>query len=293
MFKSIAAAPTRVKTVRVDDDRLAAEGRKLVPFRMGDPAMNSDVTRDHYARLAATYDENWVRSPGFVDWMTGCIQGRLRLGPGDVAVDVGGGTGLFARGLAGYASAVVCAEPSGPMLARLPGGGRLIPVAASAEDVASGRVALPHAGYDAVLLKEMLHHVSDRAGVIAGLAGLLRPGGRMLVVMLPTQISYPLFPAALDLFEQQQPDPADITGLVRAAGLATEVSYDSFPLTFPTERYLQMVANRYLSLLSHFDDDQLDDGIAQIRRAHPGEEISFRDTFAFILGTAENPVTVT
>jgi hypothetical protein len=104
--------------------------------------------------------------------------------------------------------------------------------------------------------------------------------------MLPTQISYPLFPAALALFASQQPDPASIAELMRAAGMEAEVTYDSFPLAFPAERYLQMVRDRYMSLLSHFDDDEIEAGAAQIRRAHPGEEISFRDTFAFVLGTA-------
>lgn len=44
-------------------------------------------------------------------------------------------------------------------------------------------------GHDAMLLKEVLHHVGDRAAVIAGLACLLRLGSRMPVVMLPTRIS--------------------------------------------------------------------------------------------------------
>jgi len=60
----------------------------------------------------------------------------------------------------------------------------------------------------------------------------------------------------------------------------------SFPLVFPAERYLQMVRSRYMSLLSYFDDAQLDAGVAEIRRAHPGGQIGFADTFAFVLGTA-------
>lgn len=55
------------------------------------------------------------------------------------------------------------------MLAQVPHDARLIPVAASAEDLATGRVGLPHSDYDALLLKEVLHHVEDRAAVVAGL----------------------------------------------------------------------------------------------------------------------------
>jgi 2-polyprenyl-3-methyl-5-hydroxy-6-metoxy-1,4-benzoquinol methylase len=131
--------------------------------------------------------------------MTGQIRRRLRIKAGDRVADIGCGTGLYARQLAGYAGSVVCADRSAPMLAQIPRDDRLIPVTASVEDVASGRVSLPGpAGFDAVLLKEVLHHVGDRGPVIAGLAGLLRPGGRMLVIMLPARISYPLFAAAVD-----------------------------------------------------------------------------------------------
>jgi hypothetical protein len=41
-----------------------------------------------------------------------------------------------------------------------------------------------------------------------------------------------------------------------------------------------------MSLLSAFDDEQLEAGVAEIRAAHPEEEVSFPDRFAFVLGTA-------
>jgi hypothetical protein len=46
-----------------------------------------------------------------------------------------------------------------------------------------------------------------------------------------------------------------------------------------------MVRDRYMSLLSHFSDEELEAGAAEIRRAHPGEYIEFDETYAFILGT--------
>jgi SAM-dependent methyltransferase len=256
-----------------------------VVLRPEDAVTDEDVTGDHYARLAGTFDENWAYSPAFCEWMSGRIRQRLRITGTDRIADIGCGTGLYARGLAGYAESVVCVDRSAPMLAQIAPGDRLTPVTASVEDVASGRVPLPGpAGFDAILLKEVLHHVSDRGAVIAGLAGLLRPGGRMLVVMLPATISYPLFAAALDLFARQQPDPGDIAAQMRAAGLEAEVAYESFPLAFATGKYLEMVRDRYMSLLSHFGDAELEAGVAEIQDAHPGDEIAFDDTFAFVLG---------
>lgn len=257
-----------------------------MPHGPQSPNADGNVTQDHYDRLAARYDENWAYNPAFVEWMTSRIVERLAIEVGDLVADVGCGTGLYARGLARHAAAVVCAEPSKAMLAQVPASDRLLPLLASAEDFAAKRVVLPHALYDAILLKEVLHHVPERSAVISGLAGLLRSRGRMLVVMLPTRIGYPLFDAALQLFTALQPDPANVADEMRAAGLDAELTYESFRLAFPVDRYLQMVRNRYMSLLSHFDDEQLDAGVAEIRRAHPGERVEFDDTFAFVLGTA-------
>ena len=73
------------------------------------------------------------------------------------------------------------------------------------------------------------------------------------------------------------------------AVLEVSLSYDDFPLRFPTERYLTMVRNRYLSLLSLFDDEELAAGIEEIRHRYPGQQVEFRDRFAFVLGRRDRP----
>jgi SAM-dependent methyltransferase len=159
-------------------------------------------------------------------------------------------------------------------------------VQASAEDLASGSALLPGGRFEAIVVKEAIHHVADRIAVIGGLATLLAPGGRLLIVMLPTSIEYPLFQAAHDRFRELQPDPQEIAAMMGKAGLAVELSYDDFLLAFPTERYVAMVGDRYLSLLSMFDDGELAAGVEEIRRRYPGERVEFRDRFAFVLGVA-------
>ncbi|MGH3853078.1 MAG: class I SAM-dependent methyltransferase [Pseudonocardiaceae bacterium] len=245
-----------------------------------------EETRAHYDHLAPAYDQNWAYSPDFLEWMSGCILARLRVKHGDRVVDVGCGTGLYARRLAERTGSVVCVDPSAGMLERIPVDSRLVIVRASAEDLASGSLVLPGGRFEAIVVKEAIHHVADRVAVIGGLVTLLAPGGRFLIVMLPTSIEYPLFQAALDRFRELQPDPQAIAAMMGDAGLAVELSYDDFPLAFTTERYVAMVRDRYLSLLSIFDDEELAAGMAEIRRRHPGERVEFRDRFAFVLGIA-------
>ena len=243
-------------------------------------------TRDHYDRLAASYDENWAAySEAFNGWMGERILERLDLRADDRVVDLGCGTGIFSNALATQAREVVCVDPSPKMLAQLPKtSGAFVPVQASAEDVASGQVKLPYDHADVFLIKEALHHVHNREVVVAGLARLLARGGRMLVVTLPTMISYPLFRRALEVFAELQPDPADIAGAMQAAGLAVEVTCETYRRGFARDRYVAMVRNRYMSLLSKFDDAELENGINEIEREHPEEVLEFDDRFAFVLG---------
>jgi ubiquinone/menaquinone biosynthesis C-methylase UbiE len=245
-------------------------------------------SRDHYTRLAATYDDNWSYSPGYISWMTGCILARAHLQPGDSIADIGCGTGLYARGLAAAAGTVICADPSAAMLAQLPDSPEYIRVRACAEDIAARRVRLPASPLNAIVIKEAIHHIGpgDRPWVLGGLAGLLARSGRIVIVMLPSHIGYPLFTAARRLFEERQPSPGDIAGILTRAGLTTDVTYEQYPLSFPRDRYLQMIRNRYMSLLSAFTDQEIEDGITEIAAAHPGNDIEFTDQFAFITGQA-------
>jgi SAM-dependent methyltransferase len=244
-----------------------------------------DDTRRHYERLADSYNDNWTYTPEFVGWMTRHILDRLHIGPADRVADIGCGTGLYSKGLAKRAKRVLCIDPSAGMLEQIPASNTFIPLQASAEEVASGSASLPYDHLDAILIKEAIHHVRDQSAVLQGLARVLAPGGRLLVVMLPIRIDYPLFAAALELFERLQPAPDDIADTMRTAGLRVDLRYESFPLSFDKARYKRMVRSRYMSLLSSFDDEELEAGIAEIDARHIGERLEFIDRHAFILAS--------
>lgn len=266
--------------------------------------MAGPETSAHYERLAGSYDQNWTYNDAFLDWMAGEMADALALTSRDRIADVGCGTGLYTRRILDRVrptAPILCVDPSEAMLSQLPADPSLRPIHASAEQLARGTgghsgqqgPAIPRGSLDAIAIKEAIHHVAadDRPPVIAGLADLLGLDGRLLIVMLPTRIAYPLFDAAIRRFEELQPDPEDIAAHMRAAGLTVSLSYRDFPLEIPKDRYLGMVRNRYMSLLAMFDDDEIRDGVAEIDARHPEPVFSFPDRFAFVLGTRRGAVT--
>jgi SAM-dependent methyltransferase len=248
----------------------------------------TDRTAGHYERVAGAYDEHWRYDPDYVRRFAQAMADALRLTATDVIADVGCGTGLYTRELCEYVRPVrpvLCVDPVAAMLDRVPSVPGLRPVLGSAEDLASGAVALPDAtALDAIVLKESIHHVHDRAATLRGLVGLLSRHGRLLVVMLPRTIDHPLFRAAHERFRELQPEPAEIEEIVAGTGLRTSVSHRTFHAAIDRERYIRMLETRYLSVLSEFSEDELREGIEQFRRAYRDPVIRFDDHFAFVKG---------
>lgn len=259
--------------------------------------MDADLER-HYSRLASAYDSTWAGRPEYLDWMERQIVSRLRLRRGERTADIGAGTGLFLRRLLEYAdeeTPVVCVDPSQPMLDRLPHDPRLLPLRATAEEFAEGArgpggpLELPYPEFDAVLIKEAVHHFPDLPSTLSGLARRLAPGGRILIVTLPPKLEYPLFRAALDRFAAHQPEPEHIEAALRRAGLETRTTYAQFPVAVERDHWMRLVAGRWMSVLSTFSDAELADGLEEMAGSaavRPGGVLHFPDRFAFVEGRA-------
>jgi SAM-dependent methyltransferase len=126
-----------------------------------------------YTNQARTYDETRAASPSVV----GPLREALAGAPGRRLADIGGGTGNYAEALRddGWDPVVVDREPA--MLARAAAKG-LETVEADAQ-----RLPLPDAGFDAVMLVSMLHHVEDPAAALAEAQRVLRPGGHLALMV--------------------------------------------------------------------------------------------------------------
>lgn len=242
---------------------------------------------EHYRRLAATYERNWANRPDYVEWMADRIFAWLEPSPQERFVDIGAGTGLFLRRLMEHASAenpIVCVDPSQPMLDRLPDDARLSPLCATAEQIASGEVALPYEQVDAFTFKESIHHVRDIPQTLRGLAERLSPKGRVLIVTLPPRLDYPLFPAALDRFAERQPALEDLVAALETAGLRTECRIEEYTVTIDRDQWVDLVRNQWMSVLSSFSAEEIEAGVAYIESRYPEGVLRYQDRFGFIRG---------
>jgi 2'-deoxynucleoside 5'-phosphate N-hydrolase len=123
---------------------------------------------EHFAALAPLYDgtTQWRRHPRILEWFSN------NLGPGDVLLDVGSGTGIVAEAARREGGTVVRLDVSEPMLRRGSFGERVL---GDAE-----RLPIRSKAVDNLLLRQVLHYV-DAERVLHEARRVLRPGGRLLL----------------------------------------------------------------------------------------------------------------
>jgi SAM-dependent methyltransferase len=126
-----------------------------------------------YSRQAETYDETRAASPSVL----GPLREALAGAPGRRLADIGGGTGNYARALReeGWDPLVIDREPA--MLAHA-AAKELDTLVADAQ-----RLPLADASVDAAMLVSMLHHVEDPAAALAEARRIVRPGGRLALMV--------------------------------------------------------------------------------------------------------------
>jgi hypothetical protein len=59
------------------------------------------------------------------------------------------------------------------------------------------------------------------------------------------------------------------------------VTCERYQLSIAKEQWLAWVANRFMSLLCAFDDDELAEGLSEIDARYPGPVIEFEGRFVF------------
>ncbi|MGK7937824.1 MAG: methyltransferase domain-containing protein [Xenococcaceae cyanobacterium] len=239
--------------------------------------------QNHYRQLAQNYDDLWTYSPDFIKFIAKNIIEQLNLQFTDKLADLGCGTGLFAKEISHQIKLqypIVCVDSSPEMLEQIPLNDTYQPREMEAMDFASqGDI------FDKIFIKEMIHHISDKPKLIANLFNRLNPGGILLLILLPPTIEYPLFESAKKSYEELQPHYRELEDIFEPVGFQTEVSFVKYPLSLDKDKYFKMVENRYMSLLSMFNDEEISQGIKEMKEKYLEQlTLDFNDVFVFIKG---------
>lgn len=241
----------------------------------------NDVIQTHYERLAQNYDTFLYYSPDFIRHLTSHMIDKLALNQDDILVDLGCGTGMYSLDILAQVSLknpVIGVDLFPEMLAQ-------IPKDAPIEQVAMDALAfseLPGA-YDKILVKETVHHISDRKAFFNNLYQRLTPGGILLLVHVPPNVEYPLFSKALERCLEWHAKPHELVSLLENESF--QVSRDELVHrhAIPKEKYFEMVENQYMSVLSSFSSEEIQAGLKEMRSTYADEEVlKFNDRFDFI-----------
>lgn len=208
---------------------------------------------------------------------------NLDLQKEDVLVDLGGGTGMYSKDILKQVeleNPVILVDPFQEMLAHARGDERLECVQMDALSFS----AQPR-GYDKVLMKEAVHHVDDRPRLFENLHTRLSDEGALLLVHVPPDLDYPLFEKALERARHWHADPDELQEQLLEAGFEVEREGLDLRHRMPKKDYFRMVEAQYMSVLSSFSDEGLEEGLEEMAETYAATDVlEFIDHFDFIVG---------
>jgi ubiquinone/menaquinone biosynthesis C-methylase UbiE len=237
---------------------------------------------DHYTNLASHYDEYYCYSDDYVNYFTDKIIEGLAINNKETVVEVGAGTGIFAREIQNKIPSLqmVCVDNSAIMLNRNKDE-RIMQICQDAVEFSQESIT-----YDKVYMKEFIHHIprENRLRLFRGLYSQLKNNGSLLILVEPERLNYPLFEEALWRFESRQPSRLQLINELQLVGFSTSFSVKSYPISLAKSKYIEMVRNRYMSVLESFTDAELEKGIKSIYESQSNDELQFVEVFYSIKG---------
>ena len=237
----------------------------------------------HYQKIANKYDKSWEYSDSFINFISQKILKYLNLKASDIFVDLGCGTGIYTKKiqeLVNFTNPVLCVDISSKMLEQIPQKQNLQTIEMDAiEFTRSSEV------YDKVLMQYMIHHISNREELISNLFNKLNNKGQILIIRLAGIIDHPLFAAAKTRYEEAYKSSDALVQSMKNLGFKTSIETIDYNVSLEKDKYLKMVEERYMSILSSFNDIEIKEGIEEINGKYSDQTIlNFPEHILFIIG---------
>lgn len=236
---------------------------------------------NHYSKLAKKYDDYYHYSKQYFNYFLKVIIEGLEIKRSDRIIDIGSGTGMFANAIKNQfpSCAVSCVDKSIEML-DANDYGNVRKVCLDALDFVKEKIS-----YEKIFMKEFIHHLNEvgRHDFLKGVYSQLVLGGTVLILVEPKRLDYPLFESALNNFEDNQPSHKEIIFELEDLSFIVSHSIVEHSIVIKKAKYLEMVRDRYMSVLSEYSDIELENGINEIDLKY-GDTIVYKEIFYCIKG---------
>jgi trans-aconitate methyltransferase len=234
----------------------------------------------HFDSIASDFNELWLFSDQYRNWITKEIATQLQFNETDILVDIGGGTGLFTNLLKETTPVkkVFCVEPSKEMYLEAK---KIKNICAINENCAD--FLQLHKEFSKILFKEVVHHIQNRPETWEKVFSLLPSRGKLLIVTRPKNTTLPLFRAAFERFAENQPSEQELLVEFDTTNFILHVEQKAFSFEIKKDTWINMIRHRFISDLQNFTSDEIEEGVQEIQHQYPENIISAQDTLLFIL----------
>lgn len=237
---------------------------------------------NHFDSIADVFNRIWYFSDNYKDFVIQHIIKDLTLSEQDILADIGGGTGTFTSRLAYETSLkkAYCIEPSAAMCDEASKLEHITAICSDAHTFLTSKTP-----FTKMLLKEVIHHISNRENFWSKAYDALPVGGKLLVITRPQHIAFPFFEAAKEAFARNQSPHEVFETELSKYGFIITTSRRNHTFTLPKESWYEMLRHRFMSDLGVFSDEEIEAGIGEIEINYPDETIDIIDNLIFITAT--------
>lgn len=138
---------------------------------------------------------------------------------------------------------------------------------------------LENVKYDTAVVYGAIHHfpVEDLAGFFSGVINQINPGGTVLISTYSDILPFPLWPQVMEFVKKSTPHMDDNTNMSHLQDVLREAGFVDVTcvkkiyegVTVPRGTFVKMTRGRFISPLSKFNDDEIEEGIRSMNYSDP------------------------